>query len=84
MGMQTIVVPWAFLAGQDKTFYVDISDEVPGPRAVVWQERIPFALESMQIGSEHTTLHEQVVYKNRGRVGMFMGHPAKIILAAKS
>lgn len=84
MGMRTTVLPWAFLSGQDKTFYVDVSDEVPGPRAVVWQERIPFALESMTIGSEHTTLSEQLFYKNRGRVGFFMGHPAKVILVPKA
>lgn len=83
LGMDTEVLGWSFLSGKAKTFYVDTSDDIPGPKGVIWQEREPFELEMLGRGSEHDTINEQIYWKNRGRVGFYMGHPAKVILVTK-
>ncbi len=58
-----------------------------GPAAVLWQEHVkaPFGLISnLAQGSEQETIHEQIVYKNRGRLGFHMGDPRKAVLVPKA
>lgn len=83
LGHAITVIGWSRLRNKGKTFYFDVTDELPGPPAVVHQERLKPELEMLGVGTDTYTIAEQLVWKVRMRGSMGIGNYCKAVMVDK-
>ena len=86
LGNEVTLVGWSRLAGKTKTFVVDLTDDVPGTRAIIHQVRL--APQLMMLGASENNpnyvMGERLIWKVRMRGQVGIGDWQKIILITKS
>jgi phage major head subunit gpT-like protein len=79
LGNGVTLVGWSRLRGKKKTFYFDLSNELPGLKPLVWQERMAPKLTMLGDGTEVGEIAEQIWWKVKMRGNVGIGDYNKIV-----
>lgn len=83
LGNAVNIVGWSRLRGKAKTFYFDVTDDLPGPAPILHQQRLAPELEFLGAGSDQFTIAEQLTWKLRMRGNLGIGNYNKAALVTK-
>lgn len=79
LGNNVTLVGWSRLRAKKKTFYFDLSGELPGLAPIVWQERMAPKLTMLGDGTEVGEIAEQIWWKVKMRGNVGIGDYNKIV-----
>ena len=84
LGNRVTLIGWTRLRGKSKTFYFDLSNELPGIAPIVWQERQAPKLIMLGDGTEIGEISEQYWWKVKMRGNVGIGDYNKIVEVNKT